>query len=212
MARRPDALHAAFFRVGFPAFAVVAIALFAVSQIGGLTAWFGIGVRLPVEAGIDNFLPPVVAQKNPTTGAPVASILLQGGLTVFMVIFSQAGASAATAYDFLVSMSVLTATIPYVYVFAAYLARKRWPAAANAWLPPGGARTGLVLGIVGMIATLVAIACTLVPNGTDAHPFATFLKIVLATFAMLVVGLAFYWLGTRRPAAAAQSGSLKNHD
>ena len=44
-----------------------------------------------------------------------------------MVILSQAGEGAAAAYDFLVAMSVLTATIPYVLVFAAYLARDRFP-------------------------------------------------------------------------------------
>src|ERR1700722_1776132 len=55
----PDALHAAFSRAGFPALAGLAIGLFAISQLGGLTAWFGIAVRLPVEAGIDSFLPPL---------------------------------------------------------------------------------------------------------------------------------------------------------
>ncbi|HEY5339204.1 MAG TPA: APC family permease [Rhizomicrobium sp.] len=193
-----DALHAAFAHVGFPALAVFAIAFFALSQFGGLTAWFGIGARLPLEAGIDNFLPPVFAKRSARTGAPVPAILLQGGLTLFVVILSQAGEGAAAAYDFLLAMSVLTATIPYIYVFAAYLARDRWPAIPDAWIPPGGARTGIVLGVVGMISTLVAIACTMVPSGTDLHPLATFLKIVFSTLGALAVGLFLYWLGQRR--------------
>jgi amino acid transporter len=193
-----DALHAAFGRVGLPAFAVFALVFFALSQLGGLTAWFGIGARLPMEAGIDNFLPPVFAKRSAKTGAPVPAILLQGGLTLFVVILSQAGEGAAAAYDFLLSMSVLTATIPYVFVFAAYLARKRWPIVTGAWQPPGGARTGRMLGIVGMIATLVAIACTMVPSGTDLHPLATFLKIVFSTLGGLAIGLFLYWLGQRR--------------
>lgn len=202
----PDALQAAFTHVGIPQLALAAIAFFAVSQLGGLTAWFGIGVRLPVEAGIGNFLPPVFAKKHPVTGAPVASILLQGGLTIFMVILSQAGSSAATAYDFLVSMSVLTATIPYVYVFGVYLARKRWPQPAAAWLPTGGARLGIVLGVVGMIATLTAIICSMIPNGSDGQPLLSFLKIVSATTLMLIVGLVLYWLGNRRAAKVTASG------
>ena len=71
----------------------------------------------------------------------------------------------------------------------------------HAWQPPGGLRTSIALAVVGQIATLIAIACTLVPGAGDAHPMATFLKIALSTLAMLVVGLVLYWLGTRRQAA-----------
>lgn len=203
----PDALTAAFHQVGFPAVAVFAIAFFALSQFGGITAWLGIGARLPVEAGIDSFLPPIFAKKNPRTGAPVASILLQGALCLLMVILSQTGSGAAAAYDFLVSMSVLTATIPYVYVFVAYLARHRWPHVADAWRPPGGPRTGIVLGVVGLISTLVAIACTMVPSATDTQPLNTFLKIVISTVVMLVVGLVLYWLAARRRSSVLMAQS-----
>ena len=195
-----DALHAAFSHVGFPALALVAIGGLALSQFGGLAAWFGIGARLPVEAGIDHYLPPIFAKHSARTGAPVAATLLQGGFILVMVVLSQTGAGAAAAYDFLVSMSVLTATIPYVFVFAVYLAQKLWPEAPGAWQPPGGARTSFVLGLVGMAATLIAIACTLVPNGSDAHPLFTFLKIVISTLVMLGVGLLLYRLGVRRKA------------
>jgi glutamate:GABA antiporter len=196
----PDALHAAFAHVGYPALAVVAVAALALSQFGGVSAWFGIGARLPVEAGIDSFLPPVFAEKHPKTGAPVAAILLQGGFTLVFVVLSQAGEGAAAAYDFLVAMSVLTSTVPYVYVFAAYLAQKRWPAAPGAWRPPGGARTSLILGIVGMASTLSAIACTMVPSDSDPHPMAAVFKIVISTLAMLGAGLALYAMGRRRTA------------
>lgn len=203
----PDALTAAFQQVGFPAVAVFAIAFFALSQFGGITAWLGIGARLPVEAGIDSFLPPIFAKRDARTGAPVASVLLQGGLCLMMVILSQTGSGAAAAYDFLVSMSVLTATIPYVYVFVAYLARHRWPHVQDAWQPPGGARSGIVLGVVGLTSTLVAIACTLVPSATDAQPLNTFLKIVVSTVVMLLVGLFLYWLAARRRASVLMAQS-----
>ncbi len=197
----PDALTAAFGEVGLPMLALFAIGFFALSQSGGMTAWMGIGARLPMEAGIDSFLPPVFARRHPRTGAPVAAVLLQSALLLVMVLLSQSGAGAAAAYDFLVAMSVLTATIPYVLVFLAYLARRRWPDVPDAWQPPGGARTGLVLGVIGMLSTLVAIACTLVPNGADAHPQGTFLKIVLSTLAMFAAGLVLYWLAARRRSA-----------
>ncbi len=198
----PDALTAAFVRVGFPSLATVALALFALSNAGGLTAWFTVATRLPEQAGIDNFLPPIFARRDPRTGAPTFAILLQAALTVVMIVLGQAGEGAAAAYDFLVAMSVLTTCIPYIFVFAAYLARHRWPQATGAWLPPGGARMGLFLGLIGFISTVIATACTLIPSGNDAHPLASFLKIVIATGTMLAVGLVCYWLGSRRARAA----------
>jgi amino acid transporter len=186
-----DALHAVFAHTGVPVLAVIAIALLALQQLGGFTAWFGIATHLPVAAGIDDFLPPIFARRNPKTGAFTASILLQGGLILVMVALGAAGASTAAAYDFLVSMSVLTNTICYVFVFAAYLKVKR------------GTPWALVIGVVGEITTITAIVCTMVPSASDPHPMATFLKIAVSTTAMVLVGLFLYWLGTRRRAAVA---------
>jgi glutamate:GABA antiporter len=185
-----DALHAVFAQAGVPVLAVIAISLLALQQLGGFTAWFGIAARLPVAAGIDDFLPPIFAQRNAKTGAPTASILLQGGLILVMVALGAAGASTAAAYDFLVSMSVLTNTVCYIFVFAAYLKVKR----GNLW--------ALAIGAVGEITTITAIVCTMVPSVSDPHPLTTFLKIAVSTIAMVVVGLFLYWLGTRRKAAA----------
>lgn len=199
----PDALQAAFARAGLSSLAGTAIGLLALSQLGGLTAWFAAGAKLPMSAGVDNFLPAVFAKKNEKTGVPMAATLLQGGFMLFMVVLSEAGASAAAAYDFLISMSVLTSSIPYVFVFIAYFRHARRKPVPGAWLPPGGARTGLVLAVVGQAATLMAIICSMVPASSDPHPLATFLKIALSTLAMLAIGLVLYWLGNRRRRAVA---------
>ena len=194
----PDALRVALSRVGFGHYARIAIALFAIAQLGGFTAWFGVGARLPFAAGIDHFLPPLFARRNAKTGAPVAAILLQGGLMLVMVVLSQAGSNVAAAYDFLIAMSVLTSTIPYLFMFAAYLKFARADEVAGAWRMPGGPVAALVVGAVGQCATVIAIACTLVPSSSEPHPVAAFLKIVLSTAVMLGVGLLLYWLAARR--------------
>ncbi len=194
----PDVLKSGLGRVGLPSLGPWTVAAFALASLGAFVAWFGVGARLPFAAGIDNFLPPLFARRNPKTGAPTAAILLQGALMLAFVVLSQAGESVGGAYDFLVAMSVLTVTIPYVFLFAAYLKFSRGAAVPGAWQPPGGARTSVVLAVVGLIATLIAIACTLIPNGGDAHPLATFLKLVLSTAVMLAVGLTLYWLADRR--------------
>jgi uncharacterized protein (TIGR03382 family) len=107
------------------------------------------------------------------------------------VALGAAGASTAAAYDFLVSMGVLTNTICYVFLFAAYLKVKR----GNAW--------PLLIGAVGEIATITAIIGTMIPSGSDPHPLATFLKILISAIVLTLAGLVLYWLGTRRKEVAA---------
>jgi amino acid transporter len=199
----PDALRIGLAHVGLGAYAPAVIGLFALSMMGGFTGWFGVGARLPFAAGIDHFLPPLFARRSAKTGAPVPAILLQAGLMLGMIVLSQAGTSVAGAYDFLVAMAVLGATIPYAFMFAGYLKAARLPAAPGTWLPPGGARTSLALGWIGLVSTLIAIGCTLVPNANDGHPLAGFVKIVLSASAMLGVGGLFYWLAETRKRRAA---------
>ncbi|MDE2184155.1 MAG: APC family permease [Alphaproteobacteria bacterium] len=198
-----DALQAGLARTGLGWLAPAAIGAFALAMFGSLSGWFGAGARLPFAAGLDHFLPPLFARRNAGTGAPVAAILLQAALTLVVVVLSQAGETVATAYDLLVAMGTLTTTIPYVLLFVAYRKISR-DGAGGAWRPPGGARTSFILASVGVVSSLTGIACALVPSAADAHPLATFLKIVLSTLAMLIMGLALYWLATsRRPAVDA---------
>lgn len=194
----PDALRLGFAHVGIGYLGIVAIALYALTMLGGFTAWFGVGARLPFAAGLDNFLPAAFGRRHPVTGAPVAAILLQGGLVLAIVVLSQAGTSVAGAYDLLVAMSILTVAIPYVLMFAAYAKCARMARIAGAWTPPGGRQTSLVLAWLGLVSTLVAIACSLAPNAGDPHPLLGIAKIVLSAFAMLAVGLFVYWIARRR--------------
>ncbi len=193
-----DALRLGLQQVGIGAMSPLVIGLFALSMGGAFCAWFGVGARLPFAAGLDNFLPPIFGRRHPKTGAPVAAILLQGGVMLALVVLSQAGSSVASAYDLLVAMSILTVAIPYVFMFAVYAKCALLPPVADAWTPPGGGRTSLVLAWVGQISTLLAIACSLAPNAGDTHPLVAFFKIVVSTVAMLAVGLLFYWLADRR--------------
>lgn len=197
----PDALRIGLEHIHLGMFAPVVIGLFALSMMGSFTGWFGVGARLPFAAGIDAFLPKIFAWRHPRTGAPIPALLLQAAMMLGMVVLSQAGTSVAAAYDFLVAMSVLGTTVPYVFMFAGYLKASRLPPVPGAWAPPGGMRTSLALGWIAQVATLIAIACTLVPSSSDPHPTAALLKIVSATTVMTVVGLAVFWIAKRRTAA-----------
>jgi amino acid transporter len=199
----PDALRIGLAHVGLGSYAPVVIGLFALSMLGSLTAWFGVGARLPFAAGIDAFLPAIFARRNPKTGAPVPAILLQSGLMIAIVILSQAGSSVAGAYDFLVAMGVLGATIPYLFMFWVHIKTADMPPVPGAWAPPGGRRATLVLGWLGMTSCAVAIVCSMIPSSSDPHPLAAFVKILVSGLAMIAVGLGFYWTAQRRRAVAA---------
>jgi amino acid transporter len=199
----PDALRIGLDHVWLGHFAPVVIGLFALSMLGSFVAWFGVAARLPFAAGIDAFLPAVFAKRNPKTGAPVPAILLQAGLMIGIAVLSQAGSSVAGAYDFLVAMAVLGSTIPYLFMFWVHIKTADMPPVPGAWAPPGGRRTTLILGWLGMASSTVAIVCTMVPSSSDPHPMAAFLKIVVATVVMIGTGLVLYWLARRRRVAVA---------
>jgi len=199
----PDALAQGLGHVGVAHLAPYVIGLFALGMLGQFTGWFGVAARLPFAAGIDAFLPPLFARRSPKTGAPVAAIWLQSLLTLAMVLLSQAGASVGGAYDYLVAMGVLTAVVPYLFMFAAYLKIAPLAPGAQQWSPPGGARMNVILGIVGLVSTLIAIACTLVPNADEPHPLISVLKIAFSFAAICAIGILFYGLASLRPRKAA---------
>ena len=195
----PDALRAGLAHLGFGRFAPYVIGLFALSMLGGFTAWFGVGARLPFAAGIDAFLPPLFAKRNPKTGAPVPAILLQTGLTLVMVLLSQAGSSVAGAYDRLVAHERpgLDGSLS-LHVLGADQRREYAAASPGCGRRPAAARTTRVLGWLGMASSAVAILCTLVPSSDDPHPLWAVAKIVLSTLVVAVVGLVLYWLAKRK--------------
>ena len=51
----PDALRSGLAHVGLGGAGPAVVGLFALSMLGGFTAWFGVGARLPFAAGIDAF-------------------------------------------------------------------------------------------------------------------------------------------------------------
>lgn len=205
----PDALRASLARVGAPGFAPLVLLAVAAATLGGLSAWFGVGARLPFVAGVDHYLPRAFAHRDRRTGAPTVSILVQLVITALLVLLSQVGASARAAYDFLVSMTVLSATLPYLFLFAAYLkVQARRPTTPDAWTPPGGAVTGRFVGAVGLLFTLSAILCTLVPSPEATDKLGAVVKLVVASGVLILSGVVFYVVARWRshaPAAAPSS-------
>jgi glutamate:GABA antiporter len=201
----PDALILGLKTLGLgPVAPIVLFAAFLCS-LGSYSAWFGVGARLPFAAGIDAYLPASFGRRDPRSGAPVVSIAVQTAIVAVIVVISQAGDTLKVAYDFLVSMTVLSYTLPFLFLFAVFLAVQRRAAPADAWRMPGGRGAALVVGAVGLTATIVAVLCTLVPSPDAKDQLGEMLKLVLACGVLTFSGVAFYaaarWRSRARAAA-----------
>jgi len=203
----PDALILGLKTLGLGGFAPVILLAAFLCLLGSYSAWFGAGARLPFAAGIDAVLPASFGRRDPKSGAPVVSIAVQAAIVAVIVLISQAGDTLKGAYDFLVAMSVLSYTLPFLFLFAVFLMVQFKPAAVDAWAPPGGPRVALAIGAVGMIATIVAVACTLVPSPDAKDPLAEMLKLVFASAVLIGSGIVFHAVARWRRTVRARSAS-----
>ena len=201
LAGLPDAFTLGFGRLGLKSLAPIAPLLPGVSSIGGYSAWFGVAARLPFVIGVDRYFPASFAHRDAKTGAPTTAIVLQVVAVVVLVVLGQAGASVKGAYDFLVSMSVISYTLPFIFLFLAYL-KVKGPAADGVWTAPGGALGRRAIALAGLAVTITAIACTLVPSPDATDKVGAAIKLVVSSAALIGAGVAIYAWAARRKAKA----------
>jgi amino acid transporter len=194
----PDALLLGLKQLGFEGVAPLILLGGFLCLAGSYSAWFGVGARLPFAAGIDAFLPAAFGRRDPKSGAPVVAIAVQTVIVAAIVIMSQAGDTLKGAYDFLVAMSVLSYTIPFLFLFVVFLCVQSRPAPADAWRTPGGIGWARAIGAVGLAATIAAVACTLAPSPDAKDPLLEVVKLVFAAAVLIVSGVAVYAIAQRR--------------
>ena len=88
----------------------------------------------------------------------------------------------------LVSMAVITYFIPYLFLFASAIRLQGQPLPAAAFRIAGRKADVIPLACVGILSTACTIVLSLFPAEDDAHPTATFLKVVIMTVVLLAVG------------------------
>jgi glutamate:GABA antiporter len=198
----PDALIQGLGALGLGGVAPLVLAAAFLCSLGSYSAWFGVAARLPFAAGLDAFLPRSFGRRDPRTGAPVVSIAAQTAVVAVIVVISQAGDTLKGAYDFLVAMSVLSYTLPFLFLFVVFLVVQRRAPPEGAWRTPGGRGVALAMGAMGLAATALAAACTLVPSPDAKDPAAEVIKLVVASAVLLLAGVAFYVAAKWRKAPA----------
>jgi amino acid transporter len=187
---------------------VVPIAvLVAVSNIGAASAYLSSTARLPFVAGVHRYLPEVFGRIHPRFGTPYVAIISYGVAGILFGLLGQAGTSIRGAYDMLVSMAVITYFIPYLFLFASAIRLQAQPLPEGVFRIPGGKRTIIPLACVGLLSTACTIVLSLFPAEDDAHPTATFFKVVIMTVVLLGAGIAIYRSSNR---AQARDRSERN--
>ncbi|MFZ0745079.1 MAG: APC family permease, partial [Terracidiphilus sp.] len=102
--------------------------LVALNAVGGAAANLSSTARLPFVAGVDRYLPPAFGWIHPRYRTPWVAIAVYGAAGIVVALLGQAGTTVRGAYDVLVSMSVISLFLPYLFLFAAMIRLQSEPA------------------------------------------------------------------------------------
>src|SRR3984885_15077439 len=182
--------------------------LVAISNVGAAAAYLTATARLPFVAGINHYLPSVFGRIHPRWKTPYVAVISYGLAGMLFGLLSQAGTSVKSTYDLLVSMSLITYFIPYLFVFAAMIRLQSRPAPADAIRLPGGKRVAIPLACVGFFSTTAAIILAAFPGEHEYNPGVALFKIVAMTLVVLLAGMAVYLRGQRSISRAALTGEV----
>ncbi len=185
-------------RVGLPWFLPIAAFLIALSNVGSSGAYLAAVARLPFVAGVDHYLPASFGKLHPRWGTPWVALLTQAVIGAIFIFLGQAGTSVQGAYEVLISMSVITYFIPYLYLFASMFKLQGEAAGEEVIRVPGGRPAAYVLAVVGFAATLLTIALSVLPSPDEPNKALAVCKVVGGCGALVLVGVGLYWAGKRR--------------
>lgn len=178
-----------------------------IASLGAAGAYLSATARIPFVAGIDNYLPAAFSRIHPRWNTPYVSVLVYGLTGMIFAFLGQAATSVKGAYDVLVSMSVISYFIPYVFLFASTLRLQRVPAGPEVIRLPGGKAMATALALIGLASTVGTIVLSTIPADDEPNkPLAVF-KTVGMTAILIAAGVATYALGKRRQRRVALATS-----
>jgi amino acid transporter len=178
---------------------VVGVALLVtLSSLGAACAYLASCSRLPFVAGIDNYLPAAFGRIHPRWNTPYIAVFFYGLAGMLFAFLGQAATTVRGAYDVLVSMSIITYFIPYLFLFAAMIRLQKEPAGPDVIRVPGGSRVAIPLAILGLITTTITICLSVLPSDDEPNKPLAVIKVIGMTVVLLVAGMIIYAQGKRR--------------
>jgi amino acid transporter len=187
-----NALQVMCTRLGLSWVVVIIALLVALNTIGGAASFLSSTSRLPFVAGIDRYLPRIFGRVHAKWGTPWIAIIFYGLAGMLCALLSQAGSSVQGAYDLLVSMSIITYFIPFVFLFLAMIRLQREPVPPGVMRLPGGKPTAVLLASVGLLTTLMTIVLAIIPPDDEPHKELAITKVIGSTFLLIGTGVAVF--------------------
>ena len=177
-------------------------ALIAIGNIGAASGFLAASARIPFAAGIDRYLPGAFGRLHPRWGTPHLSIVVQTAVAAVMIFLGQAGTTVQGAYDVLVSISIIGAFIPYLYVFGSMFKIQEVPAPPGSFRVPGGSALAPMVAGGGFATTRVTKFFSAIPSPEEPNKLLAVVKIVGLTALLLISGRLLFVLGNRRRSAS----------
>jgi amino acid transporter len=193
-----QAITASAGRLGWHGLGPAVALLICVANLGAVGAYLAATARLPFVAGIDGYLPAAFGRVHPRWHTPHIALLAQGLLSLLFVVLGQLGSSVRSAYEVLVSMTVITTFVPFLFMFAALIRLQREPAGREIVRVPGGKPAAFFIGILGFVGTCATIVSAVAPDPTEPHKVLFVAKLILLSVAVIGGGAVLYAAGSRR--------------
>lgn len=188
-------------RLGWLWLVPVTALLITLGNLGAAGGFLAATSRIPFVAGIDRTLPPAFGRLHPRYGTPHVAIIAQTGLGGLFVFLGQAGTSVKGAYEVLVSMGIITAFVPFLFVFLTLIAVQREPARDETMRVPGGRPVAIAVGCIGLAVTSLAIGLAMLPAADEPNKPLAVAKIIGLT--ALLIGIGWWVFASSRRKAAA---------
>jgi glutamate:GABA antiporter len=176
-----------------------AVALFiCVANLGCVGANLASQSRIPFVAGIDRYLPPAFGRIHPKWGTPAVALVTQAACCIVFIVLGQAGSTVRGAYQLLVTMTIITNFVPYLFMFAALIRLQRETVEAGVVTIPGGRPAAVVLAVIAFITTSAVIVASVVPDPSEPNKVLAVAKVVFFSVVLIGGGMLLYALGRRR--------------
>jgi len=193
-----QAISSAAARVGWYGVGPAVALLICLANLGGVGAYLAALARIPFVVGIDRYLPPAFGRVHPKWGTPAVALVTQAVACMVFVLLGQAGSSVRGAYQLLVTMSIITNFIPYLFMFAAMIRLQREPVEPGVVTIPGGRRAAISLAVLAMVTTCAVIVGSVIPDPTEPNKLLAVAKIVFLSVLLIGGGMLLYAVGRRR--------------
>jgi amino acid transporter len=169
------------------------MALFvALSAVGSAAGNLSSTARLPFAVGVDRYLPPAFGSIHPRFRTPWVAIGAYGVAGIIVALLGQAGTTVRGAYNVMVSMSVISLFIPYLFLFSAMIRLQSRPAAPEVRRVPGGRPVAIALATVGLLSTAVTIVLSVIPSAEETNKPLAIAKVLGATSVLVGLGVALF--------------------